>query len=91
MCNVYRVSSSVKVKQMEAELTRQLSALRTEIEENGFSRAAGSSSSYRSADHSTRSNVLLIKKLYKCSSQRQNKTDYVKRKKVDKIRKILDN
>ncbi|TKS86998.1 Coiled-coil domain-containing protein 162 [Collichthys lucidus] len=35
MCPVYRVSSSVRVEQMEAELSRQLSALRVEIEENG--------------------------------------------------------
>ncbi|XP_059209492.1 putative uncharacterized protein C6orf183 [Centropristis striata] len=36
MCDKYRVSSSVKVEQMEADLSRQLSALRAEIEENGF-------------------------------------------------------
>lgn len=32
---VYKVSSTAKVEQMEAELSVQLSALRTEIEENG--------------------------------------------------------
>ncbi|XP_047197655.1 putative uncharacterized protein C6orf183 [Hippoglossus stenolepis] len=36
MCNVYRVSSSVRVEQMEAELSHQLSALRGHIEESGF-------------------------------------------------------
>lgn len=33
---VYKVSSSAKVVQLEAELSRQLSELRTEIEENGL-------------------------------------------------------
>ncbi|CAB1331276.1 unnamed protein product [Coregonus sp. 'balchen'] len=32
---VYKVSSTAKVEQMEAELSAQLSALKTEIEENG--------------------------------------------------------
>lgn len=36
MCDVYRVSSSIKVEQMEADLSHQLSALRAEIEANGF-------------------------------------------------------
>ncbi|XP_034419431.1 uncharacterized protein si:ch73-242m19.1 [Cyclopterus lumpus] len=40
MCDAYRVSSSAKVEQMEADLSRQLSALRAEIEENGFPRGA---------------------------------------------------
>lgn len=44
MCAVYKVSSSVKVKQMEAELWSHLSALKAEIEEN---RGAGSSNAYR--------------------------------------------
>lgn len=35
MCDVYRVSSSGRVEQMEAELSQQLSALRAEIEEHG--------------------------------------------------------
>ncbi|XP_047467652.1 putative uncharacterized protein C6orf183 [Mugil cephalus] len=48
MCNVYRASSSVKVKQMEAELSRQLAALRAETEERGFPAGAGTSSSYSS-------------------------------------------
>lgn len=47
MCDVYRVSSSVKVEQMEAELSRQLSALRVEIEENGLPQGAEPSKSYR--------------------------------------------
>lgn len=47
MCDVYRVSSSVKVEQMEAELSHQLSALRVEIEENGFPQRAGPSRCYR--------------------------------------------
>ncbi|XP_054862009.1 putative uncharacterized protein C6orf183 isoform X3 [Amphiprion ocellaris] len=45
---MYRVSSSVKVKQMEAELSHQLAALRAEIEENGFPRGAGTANSYSS-------------------------------------------
>lgn len=44
MCAVYKVSSSVKVMQMEAELWSHLSALKAEIEEN---RGAGSSNAYR--------------------------------------------
>ncbi|XP_037602422.1 putative uncharacterized protein C6orf183 [Sebastes umbrosus] len=48
MCDVYRVSSSVKVEQMEADLSRQLSALRAEIEENGFPRGAVTSRCYSS-------------------------------------------
>lgn len=44
MSAVYKVSSSVKVKQMEAELWSHLSALKVEIEENG---GAGSSNAYR--------------------------------------------
>ncbi|XP_053192243.1 uncharacterized protein si:ch73-242m19.1 [Scomber japonicus] len=48
MCAAYRVSSSVKVEQMEAELLRQLSSLRAEIEENGFPRRAVPSKSYSS-------------------------------------------
>nr|XP_019953456.1 PREDICTED: putative uncharacterized protein C6orf183 [Paralichthys olivaceus] len=36
MCDVYRVSSSVRVEQMEAELSHQLSALRAHVEESGF-------------------------------------------------------
>jgi len=40
MCDVYRVFSSAKVEQMEAELSRQLSALREEVEENGFPQGA---------------------------------------------------
>uniref|UniRef100_A0AAQ6IJB5 Si:ch73-242m19.1 n=1 Tax=Anabas testudineus TaxID=64144 RepID=A0AAQ6IJB5_ANATE len=48
MCDVYRVSSSVKVEQMEAELSRQLSALRVEIEENGLPQGAEPSKSYSS-------------------------------------------
>lgn len=47
MCDVYRVSSSVRVEQMEAELSHQLSALRAEIEANGFPHGAGTSESYR--------------------------------------------
>ncbi|XP_050934311.1 LOW QUALITY PROTEIN: putative uncharacterized protein C6orf183 [Lates calcarifer] len=47
MCDVYRVSSSVRVEQVEAELSQQLSALRAEIEENGFPLRAGISKSYR--------------------------------------------
>ncbi|XP_074547863.1 uncharacterized protein LOC141806315 isoform X3 [Halichoeres trimaculatus] len=42
MLDVYRVSSSVKVQQMEAELSHQISALNTEIEENGYPRGAHS-------------------------------------------------
>lgn len=49
MSVIYRVSSSVKVTQMEAELSHQLSALRTEIEENGFPQRAVSSKCYRCA------------------------------------------
>ncbi|XP_025756859.1 uncharacterized protein si:ch73-242m19.1 isoform X3 [Oreochromis niloticus] len=45
MSAVYKVSSSVKVKQMEAELWSHLSALKVEIEENG---GAGSSNAYSS-------------------------------------------
>nr|XP_046268697.1 uncharacterized protein si:ch73-242m19.1 isoform X2 [Scatophagus argus] len=48
MCDVYRVSSSLKVEQMEAELSQQLSALRTEIEENGFPQKKGPSRCYSS-------------------------------------------
>ncbi|XP_042292989.1 uncharacterized protein si:ch73-242m19.1 isoform X2 [Thunnus maccoyii] len=48
MCDAYRVSSSVKVEQMEAELRHQLSSLRAEIEENGFPRRAVPSKSYSS-------------------------------------------
>ncbi|XP_050923207.1 putative uncharacterized protein C6orf183 [Lates calcarifer] len=48
MCDVYRVSSSVRVEQVEAELSQQLSALRAEIEENGFPLRAGISKSYSS-------------------------------------------
>ncbi|XP_005736841.2 putative uncharacterized protein C6orf183 [Pundamilia nyererei] len=44
MCAVYKVSSSVKVKQLEAELWSHLSALKAEIEEN---RGTGSSNAYR--------------------------------------------
>ncbi|XP_062296819.1 uncharacterized protein si:ch73-242m19.1 [Scomber scombrus] len=47
MCAAYRVSSSVKVEQMEAELLRQLTSLRAEIEENGFPLGAVPSKSYR--------------------------------------------
>lgn len=47
MCDAYRVSSSVKVEQMEAELLHQLSSLRAEIEENVFPRGAVPSKSYR--------------------------------------------
>ncbi|KAL3968597.1 granzyme K [Sarotherodon galilaeus] len=45
MSAVYKVSSSAKVKQMEAELWSHLSALKVEIEENG---GAGSSNAYSS-------------------------------------------
>ncbi|XP_047193536.1 uncharacterized protein si:ch73-242m19.1 isoform X3 [Scophthalmus maximus] len=48
MCDAYRVSSSVRVEQMEAELLHQISALRAEIEENGWPRGAGTSKSYSS-------------------------------------------
>ncbi|XP_067336381.1 uncharacterized protein si:ch73-242m19.1 isoform X1 [Channa argus] len=48
MCDVYRVSSSVKVEQMEAELSHQLSALRMEIEERGLPQRATPSKSYSS-------------------------------------------
>ncbi|XP_071354884.1 uncharacterized protein [Trachinotus anak] len=48
MCDVYRVSSSDRVKQMEAELSHQLSALRAEIEENGLPHGAGTSKPYSS-------------------------------------------
>uniref|UniRef100_UPI0037E99645 uncharacterized protein n=1 Tax=Semicossyphus pulcher TaxID=241346 RepID=UPI0037E99645 len=48
MCDEYTVSSSVKVQQMEAELSAQLSALRSEIEENGFQRGAEPSRCYSS-------------------------------------------
>ncbi|CAJ1073323.1 uncharacterized protein si:ch73-242m19.1 isoform X2 [Xyrichtys novacula] len=48
MCDVYRVSSSVKVQQMEAELSHQISALKTEIEENGFPRGGAPSRCYSS-------------------------------------------
>ncbi|XP_069567814.1 putative uncharacterized protein C6orf183 [Brachyistius frenatus] len=48
MCEAYRVSSSVKVKQMEAELSQQLSALQAEIEENGFPPGAEGFNSYSS-------------------------------------------
>lgn len=44
MSDIFKVSSSVKVKQMEAELWSHLSALKAEIEEN---RGAGSSNAYR--------------------------------------------
>ncbi|XP_044023592.1 uncharacterized protein si:ch73-242m19.1 isoform X2 [Siniperca chuatsi] len=48
MCDVYRVSSSVKVEQMEAELSHQLSALRVETEENGVSQGTVPSKCYSS-------------------------------------------
>ncbi|XP_034531295.1 putative uncharacterized protein C6orf183 [Notolabrus celidotus] len=48
MCDVYRVSSSVKVQQMEAELSQQISALNAEIEENGFPRGGAHSRCYSS-------------------------------------------
>ncbi|XP_049452775.1 uncharacterized protein si:ch73-242m19.1 isoform X1 [Epinephelus fuscoguttatus] len=48
MCDVYRVSSSVKVEQMEADLSRQLSALRAEIEESGVPQEAVPSRCYSS-------------------------------------------
>lgn len=47
MCDEYRVSSSVKVEQMEADLSRLLSALRAEIEETGFPQGAVTSRCYR--------------------------------------------
>ncbi|XP_070834688.1 putative uncharacterized protein C6orf183 [Chaetodon trifascialis] len=47
MCDTYRASSSVKVQQMEAELSSQLSALRAEIEEKGFPQRAVPSKCYR--------------------------------------------
>lgn len=47
MTNAYRVSSSLKVEQMEAELSHQLSELRAEIEENGFPPRSSASKSYR--------------------------------------------
>ena len=47
MCDVYRVSSSGRVEQMEAELSQQLSALQAEIEENGFPRKEAPSRCYR--------------------------------------------
>lgn len=47
MCDVYRVSSSVQVEQMEAELSHQLSALQAEIEVNGFPHRAVPSKCYR--------------------------------------------
>lgn len=36
MCELYRVSSSLRLQQMEAELSQQLSALRMEVEQSGF-------------------------------------------------------
>ncbi|KAM8736120.1 uncharacterized protein AB9X84_021648 [Acanthopagrus schlegelii] len=48
MCDVYRVSSSGRVEQMEAELSQQLSALQAEIEENGFPRREAPSRCYSS-------------------------------------------
>ncbi|XP_071380611.1 putative uncharacterized protein C6orf183 [Centroberyx affinis] len=48
MSNVYRVSSAVRVEQMEAELSDQLSALRAEIEVNGFPLGVAPSKSYSS-------------------------------------------
>nr|XP_033499126.1 putative uncharacterized protein C6orf183 [Epinephelus lanceolatus] len=48
MCDVYRVSSSVKVEQMEADLLRQLSSLRAEIEESGVPQEAVPSRCYSS-------------------------------------------
>ncbi|TDG99230.1 hypothetical protein EPR50_G00207510 [Perca flavescens] len=48
MCDVYRVSSSVKVEQMEADLSHLLSALRAEIEGTGFPQGAVTSRCYSS-------------------------------------------
>lgn len=47
MCDTYTASSSVRVEQMEAELSQQLSALRVELEEKGSPQGAGPSRSYR--------------------------------------------
>lgn len=46
MSVIYRVSSSVRVRQLEAELSHQLSALRTQTED-GFPQRAASSRCYR--------------------------------------------
>lgn len=47
MCYVYRVSSSCKVEQMEAELLQQLSALRAEIEEKELHQKKQTSRCYK--------------------------------------------
>ncbi|KAM3594364.1 uncharacterized protein V6R79_006445 [Siganus canaliculatus] len=68
MCEVYKVSSSVKVEQMEVELSQQLSALKAEIEENGFPHRALPSKCY--------SSVLLPKDI---SFFREERNDVLKR------------
>ncbi|XP_072222022.1 putative uncharacterized protein C6orf183 [Leuresthes tenuis] len=48
MFDMYKASSSIKVKQLEAELSEQLAALLVEIQGNGFPHGAGPLSLYSS-------------------------------------------
>jgi len=54
MFDMYKASSSIKVKQLEAELSEQLAALLAEIQGNGFPHGAGPLSLYRFVDHQSR-------------------------------------